>query len=125
MPKIRSKPIAMPAEGWNIQRLTTHPGEMLLEEFLRPLDLSANRVALDLHVPVTRITEILHGRRSITADTALRLGRYFEISPESLDESAEVLRVEQGALGTPPRYRKGSAATHKKRCVTPLPLTSN
>ncbi len=57
-----------------------HPGEILREDFLKPLNLSANRLALDIHVPVTRITDILRGRRAITADTALRLGRYFRTS---------------------------------------------
>jgi addiction module HigA family antidote len=59
-----------------------HPGETLLEDFLKPLDLSANRLALDLHVPVTRITDIVRGRRAITADTALRLARYFGTSAQ-------------------------------------------
>jgi addiction module HigA family antidote len=59
-----------------------HPGEILREDFLRPLSLSANRLALDIHVPVTRITDILRGRRAITTDTALRLARYFGITPE-------------------------------------------
>lgn len=54
-----------------------HPGEILLEDFMKPLGLSMNRLAMDLRVPVTRISEIVHGRRGITADTALRLGRYF------------------------------------------------
>ncbi len=53
-----------------------HPGEILREEVLAPLGLSANGLARELRVPVTRINEILHGRRSITADTALRLARY-------------------------------------------------
>jgi len=57
-----------------------HPGEILREDFLKPLGLSMNRLALDLHVPVTRIAEIVHERRSITPDTALRLGRYFHTS---------------------------------------------
>ena len=59
-----------------------HPGETLREDFLSPLSLSANRLALELHVPVTRINDILHARRSITADTALRLARYFGTTPE-------------------------------------------
>jgi antitoxin HigA-1 len=58
-----------------------HPGEMLREEFMRPLGLSANALALALRVPVTRISEIINERRSITADTALRLSRYFRMSP--------------------------------------------
>jgi antitoxin HigA-1 len=59
-----------------------HPGETLLEDFMKPLGLTANRVATDLRVPATRIGEILHGRRSISAETALRLGRYFGTSPQ-------------------------------------------
>ena len=58
------------------------PGEMLLEEFLVPLDLSANRLARVLGIPTNRITEIVNNRRRITADTALRLGLYFGNSPE-------------------------------------------
>jgi len=57
-----------------------HPGEILREDFMVPLGLSMNRLALDLHVPVTRIAEIVHERRGITPDTALRLGRYFNTS---------------------------------------------
>lgn len=59
-----------------------HPGEILREEFMGPLGLSMNRLALDLRVPVTRIAEIVHERRAITAGTALRLGRFFGTSPE-------------------------------------------
>jgi len=59
-----------------------HPGEILREEFALPLGLSAHALARALHVPVTRVTEILHGRRAITADTALRLARYFGTSAE-------------------------------------------
>lgn len=57
-----------------------HPGEILREDFLKPLRISMNRLALDLRVPVTRIAEIVHERRGITPDTALRLGRYFNTS---------------------------------------------
>ena len=59
-----------------------HPGKMLREEFMKPLGLSMNKSAMDLHVPVTRIAEIVNERRGITADTALRLGRYFKNSAE-------------------------------------------
>lgn len=59
-----------------------HPGEMLREEFMVPLGLSANALALALRVPATRIGEIVKERRGITADTALRLGRYFGMTPE-------------------------------------------
>lgn len=79
-----------------------HPGEILREEFMAPLGLSANALALALRVPATRIGEILRGRRSITADTALRLGRYFGTSPDLwMGLQAEYdLRVAQRALGT-------------------------
>jgi addiction module HigA family antidote len=59
-----------------------HPGEMLREEFMVPLGLSANAVALAIRVPTTRITEILNERRGITADTALRLAKLFRMTPE-------------------------------------------
>ena len=55
-----------------------HPGEILREEFMKPLGLSMNRTALDLRVPVTRIADIVNERRGITADTALRFARYFK-----------------------------------------------
>jgi len=58
-----------------------HPGEILRADFMEPLGLSMNRLALDLRVPVTRIAEIVHERRSVTPDTALRLARYFNTSP--------------------------------------------
>ncbi|HUY40407.1 MAG TPA: HigA family addiction module antitoxin [Candidatus Dormibacteraeota bacterium] len=59
-----------------------HPGEILLEEFIVPRELNANKLALDLHIPSNRITEIIRGRRAISADTALRLARYFGTSAE-------------------------------------------
>ncbi len=58
------------------------PGEILNEEFLKPMGLSQNRLARDLGVPPRRINEIVHGKRRITADTALRLAKYFKMSPE-------------------------------------------
>ncbi len=57
-----------------------HPGEILLEEFLKPLEKSQYRLAKDISVPPRRINEIVHGKRSVTADTALRLSRYFGTS---------------------------------------------
>ena len=57
-----------------------HPGEILMEEFLKPLGVSQYRLAKDINVPARRINEIVHGKRSITADTALRLSRYFNLS---------------------------------------------
>ena len=59
-----------------------HPGEILLEEFLKPMELSQNRLAIDMGVPSRRINEIVLGKRRITADTALRLARYFQMSPQ-------------------------------------------
>lgn len=59
-----------------------HPGEVLLEEFLKPLALSQNRLAIEIGVDARRINEIVLGKRSITADTALRLARYFNTSPQ-------------------------------------------
>jgi addiction module HigA family antidote len=59
-----------------------HPGEILMEEFLTPLELSQNQLANDIGVPPRRINEIVHGKRRITADTALRLAHYFKMSPQ-------------------------------------------
>lgn len=64
-------------------RIRTHPGEVLKEEFMLPLGLSANRLAIELAVPATRIGDIIRAEnaRAISADTALRLARYFQTSP--------------------------------------------
>jgi len=59
-----------------------HPGEILQEEFMEPLSISQYRLSKDINVPPRRINEIVHGKRSISADTALRLGRFFGISPQ-------------------------------------------
>lgn len=59
-----------------------HPGEILLEEFLKPMNLSQNQLALNIGVPSRRINEIVLGKRGVTADTALRLGKYFNMSPQ-------------------------------------------
>jgi addiction module HigA family antidote len=60
-----------------------HPGEILAEEFMKPMGISINRLARDLHVPPNRIHSIVHGTRSFTADTALRLGTYLGVAPET------------------------------------------
>ena len=78
-----------------------HPGEVLLEEFLKPMNLSQNQMALALRVPARRINEIVHGKRRVTADTALRLGRYFEMSPRfwlglQMDYDLDVANDETG-----------------------------
>ena len=59
-----------------------HPGEILLEDFMKPMKLSMNKLALGLRVPTTRIAEIVHARRGVTPDTALRLARYFNTTPK-------------------------------------------
>ncbi len=59
-----------------------HPGEILIEEFLKPMGISQYRLAKDISVPPRRINEIVHGKRSISADTALRLGRFFGLAPQ-------------------------------------------
>lgn len=58
------------------------PGDVLIEEFLRPMGISQNQLAKDINVPANRISQLVHGKREISADTALRLGRYFGIEPE-------------------------------------------
>jgi addiction module HigA family antidote len=63
-------------------RIRTHPGEILREEFLKPLGLSARALAIELRVPPNRVSELVARRRGITADTAMRLARYFRTTPE-------------------------------------------
>jgi addiction module HigA family antidote len=60
-----------------------HPGEVLFEEFMKPMELSINRLAREIMVPPNRVSAIVNGERAITADTALRLGKYFGVSPET------------------------------------------
>lgn len=71
-----------PASGWSFQGPTTHPGAVLREEFLEPLHISQNKLAIKIRVPATRIGDIVHGKRAVTPDTALRLARFFGNSPE-------------------------------------------
>ena len=63
-------------------RMTAHPGEILHEEFLKPLGMSVNALAIALRVPATRIGAVVKGERAVTADTALRLARFYGTSPE-------------------------------------------
>ncbi len=75
-----------------------HPGEILLEEFLKPLKISQYRLAIDVHVPPRRINEIIHGERGISANTALRLAKYFGNAAEfwlNLQIRYELLTEEQ------------------------------
>ena len=78
-----------------------HPGEILLEEFLNPMEITQYRLAKDIKVDPRRINEIVHGKRSITADTAFRLGRYFGMAPQvwlnlQSHYDLEVLDMESG-----------------------------
>src|SRR5882724_2065606 len=78
-----------------------HPGEILKEDYMKPLGLSAHRLAMALHVPATRIAEIVHERRAVTADTAIRLGRYFKTTPRfwlNLQTAFDLEVIEDGTL---------------------------
>ena len=95
--------IKRPEGGWKITRTPVHPGEMLREEFMKPLGISINALALELHVPVTRISEIVNERRGITADTALRLARHFGTSADfwmNLQKNYELILTRQKSLKT-------------------------
>jgi addiction module HigA family antidote len=78
-----------------------HPGEVLLKEFLEPMEISQYRLAKEIHVPPRRINEIVHGTRAVSADTALRLAKYFGVSPQfwmNLQAHYD-LEVEQDRIG--------------------------
>lgn len=78
-----------------------HPGKILLDDFMKPMDVSINRLARDIAVPPTRVSAIVNGKRAITADTALRLGKYFNVSPDvwmGLQADYD-LRMAQRAIG--------------------------
>jgi addiction module HigA family antidote len=95
--------IKRPEGGWKITRTPVHPGEMLREEFMKPLGISINALALELHVPVTRISELVNQRRGITADTALRLARHFGTSADfwmNLQKNYELILTRQKSLKT-------------------------
>jgi addiction module HigA family antidote len=91
-----------------------HPGEILREDFMKPLGLTINKLALDLHVPATRIGEIVHERRRITADTALRLARYFHTNPEFWLNLQNFFDLEV--------ERRSGAAVEIERQVHPAPV---
>ena len=100
-----------------------HPGEILREQFMSGVDLSINRVARDLRVPVTRIAEIVHERRAVTPDTVLRLARHFGTTPEfwmSLQARYDLRLAEAEAgrainsLPTGPNARSHKTSKHAK-----------
>lgn len=78
-----------------------HPGEILLEDFMKPMGISINRLARDLVVPPGRISAIVNGKRGITADTALRLGKYFGVAPQTWMglQAEHDLRVARRSIG--------------------------
>ena len=78
-----------------------HPGEILMEEFLKPMSISQYKLAKDISVPARRINEIVHGQRAISADTALRLGKYFGMSPQFWTnlQSHYALEIEKDRIG--------------------------
>ena len=89
-----------------------HPGEILMEEFLKPLNMSQYRLAVDIGVPPRRINEIALGKRGVTADTALRLAHYFGISPQfwmNLQTRYD-LQTEEDRIGTKVRSLKALKA---------------
>lgn len=78
-----------------------HPGETILEDYLKPFHMSVNKLALELRVPATRMTEIVNGRRGITADTALRLARYFKTTAKfwlNLQTSYDLAKASESSL---------------------------
>jgi addiction module HigA family antidote len=95
------------------RRVTTHPGEVLSEEFLKPLGMSVNALALALRVPATRIGAIVKGERSVTADTALRLARFFGTSAEfwiTLQATHDLTKARMESGGTIERDVRPRAA---------------
>ena len=78
-----------------------HPGDTIRDDYLKPLGMSVNKLALELRVPATRMTEIVNGRRGISADTALRLARYFDTTPRfwlNLQASYELAKAAETKL---------------------------
>ena len=89
-----------------------HPGEILLEDFLKPLSISQYRLAREIHVPSRRVNEIALGRRGVSADTALRLGRYFNTTPQFWLNLQSHYELDQARL---------SSASEIEKTIHPLP----
>lgn len=94
-----------------------HPGKILREDFMKPHALSLNKLSLELHVPATRIGEIVHERRRITADTALRLARYFKTNAEFWLNLQNFFDLEEVR-------RTGAASEIERRVQPPAKLAS-
>jgi len=105
--------IARPERGWNITRTPVHPGEMLREEFMKPLGISINGLALELHVPVTRVSEIVNERRGITADTAFAPGAALWHVRRFLDEYTEGVRINSDPAAVIEGNREASPAAYR------------
>jgi antitoxin HigA-1 len=99
MPKTKAKTGVLPDDIRRTKRVTTHPGEMLKREFLEPLGLSASALAAEIKVPANRLTEMVAGRRSMTADTALRLADKFGTSPEFWMNLQSMYDLSQAVVG--------------------------
>jgi addiction module HigA family antidote len=98
--------IKRPVSGWKIRGVSTHPGEMLQEEFLSPLGLTKNALAMKIRVPATRIGDIVQGKRSVTPDTALRLARFFGNSPEFWLNLQQMHDLSKARLELDPRIER-------------------
>jgi len=98
-----------------------HPGEVLHEEFMTPLGLSMNKLAMALRVPVTRIADIVNERRSITADTALRLGHWFGTSPEFWLNLQKLYELRRAREEVGDRLKNLPRLTDRKRRNDPAP----
>ena len=98
-------------------RVTAHPGEVLNEEFLKPLEMSINALAIALRVPATRIGAIVKGERAVTADTALRLARFYGTSPEFWMNLQANARSHQSAHG---KWRGNRTRCTAARCLNSL-----
>jgi antitoxin HigA-1 len=94
-------------------RVRTHPGEILVEEYMKPLGLSANALAQAIDVPGNRISDIVRGRRDVSADTAIRLGRFFEVDPRfwlNLQVAHDLSKAEHDHDYSAVRARRAHAA---------------
>ena len=84
-----------------------HPGEILLEEFLKPMNISQNQLAIAIRVPAPRVNAIVRGKRAISADTALRLGQFFRVEPQfwmNLQSNYDLAVAENGAWNTVKKF---------------------
>jgi len=106
--------IKRPATGWKFERVTTHPGEVLREEFLLPLGMSANSLAIRLRISAPRLHAILHEKRAVTPDTAMRLARCFGTSAQFFDQGTTTVWEKGGTRG---RTAVGSGCGLSKRRI--------